>query len=684
MHKARENTNGSFSIGKTWVLDDLAVIESFAGATPSNPEQEQRKEWAGNMGFIVTIQKPYYWQANTAKEKDFFIGSLIKIYKKYTGGKLPQLYGFTAEELDQLTGGLVTQPPNTPPTQGSRADLAAIPRPVSSGSPSQRQRSRSREARPSQLTSSRPRTESSQERELAMPGRFPSSESVGNLRPAEPTPRFQTYRSQSPSSSAPRAESSPPVSPLEERSLHSLNTAHSTDSFQSRRELQGARVFQNGNPSVERLKANNRAESPSRQAPRSPAGPFPSALRPGTPSSARQISEPPERKRPPIQIPAITQNSVNTNLDSPQDFVTPSATPVVSNNEPPPVPNTRHREISGQPATENDQAHQSSIEVIPSSSQPVPEKQDALRDEVPRPPPLQPSALRDKNEPPSALKTPFTATIAPLPESPAPESPVTEDYRPGLGPMIKKKSMKDLANQVRRAAMTANAFKPRAGGAAARILDESSKPPNTPDGINGVFPAPSLLRRDSNQDSPRSPVAVETPTIRPPSPERSKAPPEIKVAETPRLALNQSDVPPNPISEAQIPMPEQPSRQIDVKEETRRKRPSDHSAKYAKALGIDPALLEGRTADFESLLGNFGWGEDISEKDTWERIQSDIRRDLARVETGSWLGALEHSDDRVATVSKMMDKAIAECDELDGLLTLYNVELGVSLIIFSN
>jgi hypothetical protein len=47
------------------------------------------------------------------------------------------------------------------------------------------------------------------------------------------------------------------------------------------------------------------------------------------------------------------------------------------------------------------------------------------------------------------------------------------------------------------------------------------------------------------------------------------------------------------------------------------------------------------------------------------------------VEAGSWLNHLEQKDDRVEAVEKMLDRAIAECDELEGLLTLYNVELSV-------
>lgn len=110
MHKARENGNGSFSIGKTWPLDDLTAIESFSSSTPNSPEAELRKQWAGGVGFIAVIGKPYYWQANTPKEKQFFIGSLIKIYMKYTGGKSPELIGFDDQEREQLLGKASAQP----------------------------------------------------------------------------------------------------------------------------------------------------------------------------------------------------------------------------------------------------------------------------------------------------------------------------------------------------------------------------------------------------------------------------------------------------------------------------------------------------------------------------------------------------------------------------------------------
>ncbi|ROV96028.1 hypothetical protein VMCG_08017 [Cytospora schulzeri] len=97
VHKTKENVNGTFSIGKTWNLDDLSAIESYTGPNVS-PDFRQ---WAGDTGFLVTLGKPYYWQAQTDKEKKFFIASLIKIYGKYTGGRVPALSNFDQRELDQ-------------------------------------------------------------------------------------------------------------------------------------------------------------------------------------------------------------------------------------------------------------------------------------------------------------------------------------------------------------------------------------------------------------------------------------------------------------------------------------------------------------------------------------------------------------------------------------------------------
>lgn len=108
MHKARENANGTFSIGRTWNFDDLIAIQVYGNNSPSTPLELQQKEWASDEGFLLTFGKPYYWQALFTKERDFFLTALIKVYGMYTGGKVtggkvtggkvPELIGFSDAE----------------------------------------------------------------------------------------------------------------------------------------------------------------------------------------------------------------------------------------------------------------------------------------------------------------------------------------------------------------------------------------------------------------------------------------------------------------------------------------------------------------------------------------------------------------------------------------------------------
>ncbi|KAJ3474999.1 hypothetical protein NLG97_g9615 [Lecanicillium saksenae] len=134
MHKSKENANGSFSIGKTWNLDDLSHIESYTGPQVS----PNLRDCAGETGFTVTLGKQYYWQAQTDKEKKFFIASLIKIYSKYTGGKVPELSGFDQREQDQVIGA------------GRRQGGGPPPRPTGTPAP---QSTPGQESAPSSVTS---------------------------------------------------------------------------------------------------------------------------------------------------------------------------------------------------------------------------------------------------------------------------------------------------------------------------------------------------------------------------------------------------------------------------------------------------------------------------------------------------------------------------------------------------
>ena len=76
LHKARENSDGSFQIGRTWDLRDLIRIERDSVV----PE-----------GFVFVMGKRYYWETNTAKERTVFIKSLVNIYMQALGGKVPEL-----------------------------------------------------------------------------------------------------------------------------------------------------------------------------------------------------------------------------------------------------------------------------------------------------------------------------------------------------------------------------------------------------------------------------------------------------------------------------------------------------------------------------------------------------------------------------------------------------------------
>lgn len=76
LHKARENQDGSFQIGRTWNFHDLTRIERDIEI----PE-----------GFILTIGKKYYWQTNSSKERTVFIKSLVKIFSQTFDGHVPEL-----------------------------------------------------------------------------------------------------------------------------------------------------------------------------------------------------------------------------------------------------------------------------------------------------------------------------------------------------------------------------------------------------------------------------------------------------------------------------------------------------------------------------------------------------------------------------------------------------------------
>ncbi|KAF2258030.1 hypothetical protein CC78DRAFT_622152 [Lojkania enalia] len=769
LHKARENANGTFSIGKTWNMEDLSGVENFVHLNPTSEEEAQKKKWAGDTGFVVTIQKPYYWEAGTPKEKEFFIGSMVKIYHKYTQGDFPVLTGFSMGELNSLTGGrphLATAegraargngslaaasqqplqsprspippgiqrptpplgdrrppplrderrppplsddrrpPPRRPPT--SEGERERRPPPLRPGGQSGRPTTGDDARRPPPLHDGppgsfmqgpdgqrRPRPRPSMEHPMRSPASqeqmslrsvasqdqmsmrsIPSREQMRPAPGSVPVPPIPTPPSQrlTPQSSRSEFATQRPKTP-ETESVSSIPASLSpgrrgqADDARPRRSIDdssfdGAGL---GISSVEQRRPNG---LPGRDI--SPRG-----LRPETAqsnaSSAFSRNEdlptsPPERKRPPM-VPAQSQRSIGSDLAN--EFSTPV-----------PSPPPHFGPQAGKRPQEPPERLRPSTNDIPETASFSKEPEQSQRQE-PSSQPSEPPPISPLPHLPRATVEQGSAQVAPT--SPTKVFPPTEgtekaEYRPGLGPMIKQKAVGDgkAADAFRKAAFAVGAFKPRAGGAGAKFLNKETKTSNEADGISGVF----VPQRPTPKEEVEKRLELDE---RPPEPDRSsKERPHIDTEVVPEVTVSSplSPTPVIPPSDVELappprsPSPEKTTPKSEREAEVRRKkRRSNQQIMNISKLGIDPTILDGRGLEFESLLAEFGWGSSELSAKNIVSLETDIKREIARVEAGSWLNHLDQKDDRVEAVEKMLDRSIAECDELEGLLTLYNVEL---------
>nr|ODN75017.1 hypothetical protein L203_06555 [Cryptococcus depauperatus CBS 7841] len=78
IHKAKRNSNMSFSKGKTWNLEDVRVLEVIG---------------SGNFALTMTTRR-YIWATERPKDQNAFLTTLTKVYKSYTNGHLPELINF--------------------------------------------------------------------------------------------------------------------------------------------------------------------------------------------------------------------------------------------------------------------------------------------------------------------------------------------------------------------------------------------------------------------------------------------------------------------------------------------------------------------------------------------------------------------------------------------------------------
>lgn len=660
MHKSKENSNGTFSIGKTWNLDDLSHIQSYTGPTVD----ANLRQWAGDTGFLVTIQKPYFWNAQTDKEKKFFIASLVKIYGKYTNGKTPELSGFDPRELDQVLGR--RPPPVRMPPSENTAQRNASGGPRTPVMPPQPSPTMSRSAFP------------------------PTGKS-------SPAGSFDSSRSQNQAALRRLAGS--------DRSQDSLVNNNSNSSF-------------NAPPP--------RGDEASPRPPRSRGGmagpgaygrfgdpsPEPAALLPTE-------RPPPERRRPPIDLGRPQQFADRDLVPAPLMSPGMKRDPVV----PPPRSTDR---MSPRNNSMSQRSDTSSLRERSFSSQKEPPRREDTAGSLKSP--SQSSFLRTSQnvEPPVRSESPApmepeetrpglnpmikprraNPEPTPTPPPPPPEEPSEtrpglgpmikprrvnteptsqgeqEESRPGLGPMIKaKRSKGDIAGSLWKAAAVAGAFKPRPGGAGERLRLAQNKSDDGPDGITSVVPAPP------RPAPPPEPVPAEPEHPKPPKSEDRRTPsvPEVKVTvpQSSRPNSLQSSVKDNRQSIEEKTPPK--ADQQPAQEEERRAILAGNDAKYLATLGVDPTQIPGLLENPKSVqlrewmdVAGFVPGDQMRSC-TWDKMKSDLDRELDKAQAGGWLSRFKDEDERIDAIKEGIDQVIAECEQLDDLLTLYSAGLGVSI-----
>ena len=766
LHKARENDDRTFQIGKTWPLEELQTIESFASGIQRSPRDQERARLAGDVGFVITIAKPYFWKAKTPKEKQFFIGSVVKIYRKYTNGKIPQLVGFESrEERDIVAASEPTPRPPAPPSPGRSPapGLGAAPGPPppmpyaqrapssNTSLPSQDGPHNRRPHRPSDVStgsrspsaassSRRPPSSDRHHDEIPplQPGAYGAPSQGSAIPGRSTTPKLRSQASQeshlrsrpSQEQQRPQRMETPPMAPpkLNQQSSRS-NFASSAPSEDRNDHRMPSSRFGSETPDM----ARDPPKSPSSflASPHDsysvssattdrwrPPG-VPSRAQSGTPSdrhhapnesiasaysgpshpsfmsdrstSSLQNQSLPERRRPPLENNSFSSHKPTQEPIDEEHVPKPLRTPKPKQEPPRPQPEESLSQLDARmpggftsPSPSRSRTPPPPLQTDLSS----PKKQSVANDltngparksEDSKPAPLstrkseeKPAALPRKSEDSKSL-TQTTSTTDMRPSTPesteTPRSAATspEKQKPGLGPMMGKKlgeRNNAMANwgkvkKAATAATAAKAFTPRAGGAAARLRAQKTENPNEPDGVTSVVPAPSARVERAVPDEMKQDEAPDV-QITSASPSRDQA----LVDGHDRFPLDGADSP----TLVQKPQP-QLNYQYD---------------KALEALGIEVSMLGGQGQEYEATLTEFGWGQSILQGKTIETLESDMRREIGRLEAGPWLShdtdGGEQQDQGVTAFEKVLDKTISECDEMERLLSLYSVELSVSLI----
>lgn len=749
MHKARENIDRTFQIGKSWPLEDLQAIESFTNLMPKDVAYQQRCSWAGPTGFVITMAKPYYWQATTQREKQYFIDSLVKIYFKFTAGKLPKLIGFDVAEEERMraatasSGGSTSSrgPSQTHSDMGQGRAVQRSSQPQAQTVPVANINNASNI---SDMNSSRPITASSTQQD-PRPSQSPADGSQARQRfqqPLQPLhnppPQQPQFVYNSPSRSNVTRDHTQMLIPSQERDDLTRIQAPSADSMYMHSSPSNANN-NNGVMTPQTQSQQTVLAGPSKYAPNAAPlkaamnevrrGPISQAPAAGTYMSGTSQARRSRLEDSPVSsiAPAMSfpLDAAGRTFSFSDESISSGANPqLVPERRRPPMPETASNdnlrsEIHGARVEDDQQVIRPLALKIPGNRTSAPQ-QTANSSIV--------SSLSELNnangtKAPASDSTSITERTSQIADRASTASSRVEDdppisaaaaggalasqeprFRPGLGPMTGKASSSELAGKFRKATAAHTAFKPRAGGAGERLLGIKSKPAEGPDGITGVVPAPSLARAGSHGVvkplQPSQMSAVSTPDVEPekdPMGEttglaQDQVSRAVSKRQPPEPELARIDTPlSNPETPADSPRTQQSGTMASGQAEDVLESPSTTSRlsgtyskrgpiKYMKglvALGIDPSIFGGQELKFANVLDEIGWEDNTQQIKNAEALENSLRLDIGRLEAGSWLDHTGEKDERVELVKSMLDRAISECEELEGLFTLYSVELGV-------
>lgn len=611
VHKARENANGTFSIGKTWILDDLTAVQSYTGSAPSGGDSEQHKLWAGNTGFTVTLGKPYYWKANSQKEKQFFIASLVKIYHKYTGGSLPDMIGFDQKERDQLSG--IATPSRPPPISTQSFSQGQLQTRDTRQNLSQRN---DNNENPGQATPTSPN------------GKLPVSKNQTRLQPGPTSSGSNSSYQLSGSSRLPPSfkrlpsnQSQRSFNQNEEENIESTSRANQDESSDT--------AEKSPNP---QLRANAQG------IPTSDSTPFrgrsAGEAQADSPQMPAPLSINSEVRRPSISA----MNNSRENLPNSNENISAAtlSSPTLRKEEKYHVSRNEKTHSTG-PSASN-----TSLILTDNASTSSPKKGDAFKS----------STNKVSNQSQSSSITT--------------EIPLQGEHRSGISSNIfksKSKSKSDDSGIFSGAATAISNLKPRIGGTADQPKDSKQKLSDTIEGYTGAGPISGFLRLPGYGN-----LLSKSPKVPDPKPRVDEEIPEIRLNTAPSKLVSE-ELPPTPSDTDS-------HENSHFLENKKSKAPTEKIAKDLATIGVDPIILGGRGGDLICAWEQFGWsGEGIRTKSV-DRMKEEVERELCRIQAGGWLSRLEEEDERIEAIKTGFNKVINECDELDGLLTLYLVELG--------